>query len=334
MSPSLEIAVIGATGTVGETLVQLLEEREFPVSTLHLLASIESAGASVPFRGKNLRVRDVAEFDFARVGLAFFAAGEAVTRSFASRALQAGCSVIDLSGVLEQGVALVAGANDSALAQLQAPFALISPSPSAVALASVLAPLREALTPERICVTACLSVSSRGREGVNELARQTAELLNARPLEPRFFDRQVAFNILAQPDAVDEDGHAQLERRLARELKEVLASPGLDVAATCVLAPVFFGDSLSVCIQSATDVDLGAVNAALEEADALECVELGDYPTAVGDAVGQDVIYVGRVRKGLEDPRQLNLWIASDNVRKGAALNAIQSGELLIKHYL
>ncbi|WP_308726071.1 aspartate-semialdehyde dehydrogenase [Metapseudomonas otitidis] len=334
MSPSLEIAVIGATGTVGETLVQLLEEREFPVSTLHLLASIESAGASVPFRGKNLRVRDVAEFDFARVRLAFFAAGEAVTRSFASRALQAGCSVIDLSGALEQGVALVAGANDSALAQLQAPFALISPSPSAVALASVLAPLQEVLTPERICVMACLSVSSRGREGVNELARQTAELLNARPLEPRFFDRQVAFNILAQPDAVDEEGHAQLERRLARELKEVLASPGLDVAATCVLAPVFFGDSLSVCIQSAKDVDLGAVNAALEEADALECVELGDYPTAVGDAVGQDVIYVGRVRKGLEDPRQLNLWIASDNVRKGAALNAIQSGELLIKHYL
>lgn len=334
MSPSLEIAVIGATGTVGETLVQLLEEREFPVSTLHLLASIESAGASVPFRGKNLRVRDVAEFDFARVRLAFFAAGEAVTRSFASRALQAGCSVIDLSGALEQGVAQVAGANDSALAKLQAPFALISPSPSAVALASVLAPLREVLAPERICVTACLSVSSRGREGVNELARQTAELLNARPLEPRFFDRQVAFNILAQPDAVDEEGHAQLERRLARELKEVLASPGLDVAATCVLAPVFFGDSLSVCIQSAEDVDLDAVNAALEDADALECVELGDYPTAVGDAVGQDVIYVGRVRKGLEDPRQLNLWIASDNVRKGAALNAIQSGELLIKHYL
>lgn len=334
MSPSLEIAVIGATGTVGETLVQLLEEREVPVSTLHLLASIESAGASVPFRGKNLRVRDVAEFDFARVRLAFFAAGEAVTRSFASRALQAGCSVIDLSGALEQGVALVAGANDSALARLQAPFALISPSPSAVALASVLAPLREVLIPERVCVTACLSVSSRGREGVNELARQTAELLNARPLEPRFFDRQVAFNILAQPDAVDEDGHAQLERRLARELMEVLASPGLDVAATCVLAPVFFGDSLSVCIQSAMDVDLVAVNAALEEADALECVELGDYPTAVGDAVGQDVIYVGRVRKGLEDPRQLNLWIASDNVRKGAALNAIQSGELLIKHYL
>ncbi|OEC40004.1 aspartate-semialdehyde dehydrogenase [Pseudomonas sp. 1D4] len=334
MSPSLEIAVIGATGTVGETLVQLLEEREFPVSTLHLLASIESAGASVPFRGKNLRVRDVAEFDFARVRLAFFAAGEAVTRSFASRALQAGCSVIDLSGALEQGVALVAGANDSALAQLQAPFALISPSPSAVALASVLAPLGEVLTPERVCVTACLSVSSRGREGVNELARQTAELLNARPLEPRFFDRQVAFNILAQPDAVDGEGHAPLERRLARELKEVLASPGLDIAATCILAPVFFGDSLSVSIQSARDVDLDAVNAALEGADVLECVELGDYPTAVGDAVGQDVIYVGRVRKGLEDPRQLNLWIASDNVRKGAALNAIQSGELLIKHYL
>lgn len=334
MSPSFEIAVIGATGTVGETLVQLLEERDFPVSTLHLLASIESAGASVPFRGKNLRVRDVAEFDFARVRLAFFAAAEGVTCSFAPRALQAGCSVIDLSGALEQAVALVPGANDTALAQLQAPFALVSPSPSAVALASVLAPLRQVLALERVCVTACLSVSSRGREGVSELARQTAELLNARPLEPRFFDRQVAFNILAQPDSVDGEGHAQLERRLARELKEVLTLPMLDIAVTCVLVPVFFGDSLSVCIQSACEVDIAAVNAVLDKADALECVELGDYPTAVGDAVGQDVIYVGRVRKGLEDPSQLNLWITSDNVRKGAALNAIQSGELLIKHYL
>ncbi|GAC1033761.1 aspartate-semialdehyde dehydrogenase [Pseudomonas sp. No.21] len=333
MSQSFDIAVVGATGTVGETLVELLAEREFPIGTLHLLASIESAGASVPFRGKNLRVRDVAEFDFSQVRLAFFAAGEAVSRSFADRASQAGCAVIDLSGALDDAKPLVPEANAGLLGELAPPYRLSSPSASAVALACALAPLAS-LGIERVTVTACLAVSSRGREGVNELARQTAELLNARPLEPRFFDRQVAFNVLAQPDAVDGEGHAQLERRLARELKALLVAPALDVAATCVLVPVFFGDSLSVSLQVREDVDLARVLERLEAAPGIELVERDDYPTAVGDAVGQDVIYVGRVRKGLEDPRQVNLWIASDNVRKGAALNAVQSAELLIKHYL
>ncbi|MFZ6047139.1 aspartate-semialdehyde dehydrogenase [Pseudomonas sp. CR3202] len=337
MSQSLDIAVIGATGTVGETLVQLLEEREFPVGNLHLLASGESAGASVPFKGRNLRVRDMADFDFSQVKLAFFAAGEAVTRSFAPRATAAGCSLIDLSGALEASEApsLVPEANPQLLQGLTAPYRLTSPSASAVALACVLAPLKDLLKPQRLSVMASLAVSSRGREGVTELARQTAELLNARPLEPRFFDRQIAFNILAQAGTPDADGHIALERRLAGEIKQLLGTPALRVAATCALAPVFFGDSLAVSLVAADEVDLAAVRACLARAPGVELVEEeGDYPTAVGDAVGQDSVYVGRVRGGVDDPCELNLWIASDNARKGAALNAVQSAELLIKHYL
>ena len=181
---------------------------------------------------------------------------------------------------------------------------------------------------------ACLAVSSQGREGVTELARQTAELLNVRPLEPRFFDRQIAFNLLPQAGAVDASGHGLLELRLARELKQVLALPKLPVAAACVLAPVFFGDSLSLSVQTGAAVDLPAIAAALNAAASVELVELGDYPTAVGDAVGQDEIYVGRLRSGLDDLTELNLSITSDNVRKGASLNAVQIAELLIKHYL
>ncbi|MFC5695093.1 aspartate-semialdehyde dehydrogenase [Pseudomonas sp. GCM10022186] len=336
MSQPLDIAVIGATGTVGETLVQLLEEREFPVGTLHLLASGESAGASVPFKGRNLRVRDVADFDFSQVKLAFFAAGESVTRSFASRATAAGCSLIDLSGALDASEApsLVPEANPQLLQGLAAPYRLTSPSASAVALACVLAPLKDLLEPRRLSVMASLAVSSRGREGVTELARQTAELLNARPLEPRFFDRQIAFNILAQAGTPDADGHIALERRLAGEIKQLLGAPALRVAATCALAPVFFGDSLAVSLVADDEVDLAAVRAHLAQAPGVELVEEGDYPTAVGDAVGQDSVYVGRVRGGVDDPCELNLWIASDNARKGAALNAVQSAELLIKHYL
>lgn len=333
MNQSFDIAVVGATGTVGETLVQILEERDFPVANLHLLASSESAGSSVPFRGKNVRVREVDEFDFSKAKLVFFAAGPAVTLSFAAKARAAGCSVIDLSGALptDEAPQIVPESNGHILAGLAQPFQISSPSPSATALAVVLAPLRELLDLQRVTVTACLAVSAQGREAVSELARQTTSLLNMHPLETRFFDRQMAFNLLAQVGKPDEQGHVPLEKRLVTELREVLGMPGLKVSVTCIQAPVFFGDSYSVSLQLAAPVDLQAVNAVLEAGEGIEWVEADDYPTAVGDAVGQDVVYVGRVRHGVDDASELNLWLASDNVRKGAALNAVQLAELLIK---
>ncbi|MBI6620396.1 aspartate-semialdehyde dehydrogenase [Pseudomonas corrugata] len=336
MSQSFDIAVIGATGTVGETLVQILEERDFPIGNLHLLASSESAGSSVMFRGKNVRVREVDEFDFGKVQLAFFAAGPAVTLSFAPRATAAGCALIDLSGALppEQAPQMVPEANPQVLANLSKPLQVSSPSASATVLAVALAPLRQCLDLQRISLTASLAVSAQGRAAVSELARQTAELLNVRPLEPKFFDRQVAFNLLAQVGTPDEQGHTQLERRLVRELRQVLGQPLLKISVTCIQAPVFFGDSFSVTVQSAGPIDLAKVNAALEAAPGIELVEAGDYPTPVGDAVGQDVVYIGRVRGGIDDPSELNLWLTSDNVRKGAALNAVQVAELLIKDLL
>lgn len=333
MTPNaLDIAVIGATGTVGESLVQILEEVAFPVSTLHLLASMESAGSSVMFAGKKLKVREVDSFDFSQVRLVFFAASPAVSRSFAPKAIAAGCAVIDLSGALDGATALVPEANGECIAELSQPALITSPSAGAVALAVALAPLKGLLDIERVQVNACLAVSEQGREAVSELARQTAELLNARPLEPRFFDRQVAFNLLPQVGTPDEQGHTNVERRLVNELRQVLDLPQLKISVTCIQVPVFFGDSFSVAVQSRNPVDLVAVNAALEAADGIELVEPGDYPTPVGDAVGQDVVYVGRVRHGVDEDQQLNLWLTTDNVRKGAALNAVQAAQLLIKH--
>nr|WP_024307868.1 aspartate-semialdehyde dehydrogenase [Pseudomonas sp. P818] len=336
MSQSINIALIGATGSVGETLVELLEEREFPVKDLHLLASSESAGQSLSFRGRQVRVRSLEAFDFSQVQLAFFAAGAEVTRACHERVLAAGCSLIDLSAALplEQAPCVLPELGVEGLPTLSKPWCVSAPTPSAVACALVLAALKPVLQPQRLSVTAMLSISTLGRSGVQELARQTAELLNARPLEPRVVDRQVAFNLLAQIGETDSQGHAQLEKRLAAELQQLLGMPGLPVAATCALAPVFFGDSLALGVQADADIDLTAVQQLLEAAPGIELVEAGDYPTAVGDAVGQDQLYVGRVRLGVSDPGQLNLWIASDNVRKGAALNALQIAELLIKHYL
>ncbi|WP_110950623.1 aspartate-semialdehyde dehydrogenase [Pseudomonas bohemica] len=333
MSQSFDIAVIGATGTVGETIVQILEERDFPVGELHLLASAESAGNSVAYRGKNVRVREVDAFDFGKVQIAFFAAGPAVTRSYAVRATAAGCAVIDLSGGLpvEQAPNLIPEVNGALLNSLAKPWQVACPSPAATALAMVIGPLRGLLDVQRVSVTACMAVSSVGREGVTELARQTAELLNVRPLEPRVFDRQMAFNVLAQVGTPDAQGHVPLEKRMVSELRELLSLPLIKVGVSCIQVPVFFGDSLSVSVQTAAPVDLAAVAKALDAAEGIDLVDAGDYPTPVGDAVGQDAIYVGRLRSGIDDACELNFWVTLDNVRKGAALNAVQVAELLIK---
>lgn len=331
MSVTFDVAVIGATGTVGETLVQILEERGFPLGQLHLLASQASVAQSVPFKGRNLRVKAVEGFDFTQVKLAFFCVGEAVSQVYVAQASAAGCAVIDLAQGGKDAPVIVPEVNARRLGALEAPIMVGNPGSIATALALALSPLQSFLDLQHVTVTACLSMSAAGREAVRELARQTTELLNARPLEPRVFDRQVAFNMLAQVGVPDANGHLTLEKRAHDELRELLGLPLLNVAISCIQAPVFFGDSLNVTLRCASPVDLQAVGAALEQAPGVEWTGSEDYPTAVGDAVGQDVLYVGRVRAGLSDTHELNLWLTLDNVRKGAALNAVQIAELLIK---
>lgn len=330
MSVTFDVAVVGATGTVGETLVQILEEREFPLGQLYLLGSEASVAQSVPFRGRNVRVKALDGFDFQQVKLAFFCAGEAVSQAYVSKASTAGCTVIDLAG--GQGTPVVVPEVNPGIAEgLAMPALIASPGSVATGLALALAPLMPLLEIEQVNVTACLSMSSKGRDAIRELARQTTELLNARPLEPRVFDRQVAFNLLPQVGEPDAAGHLALEKRAHRELRELLGLPLLKASISCIQAPVFFGDSLAVSVRCSAPVDLEAVCAALETAPGVEWTGADDYPTAVGDAVGQDVLYVGRVRTGLDDGCELNLWLTLDNARKGAALNAVQLAELLIK---
>ncbi|WP_447747841.1 aspartate-semialdehyde dehydrogenase [Pseudomonas nicosulfuronedens] len=336
MPETLDIAVVGATGLVGEALVELLEERDFPVASLYLLASGESAGKSIAFRGRNLRVGKLDEFDFSKVRLVFLSVAADAATDCAARATQAGCSVIDLSGAsLNNAAALLAQAcvNGDALESLQLPAVIAAPAAPAAEVGEVLAALRGVLELRQLNVAACLSASALGREGVQELARQTAELLNARPLEPRLVDRQFAFNMLAQLGSVDEQGYSAVERRIAAELAALFPELKGSLSVTCSVAPVFFGDTLMLSLKAAAPISLSAVSAALEAAAGIELVE-DDYPTVIGDAQGQDSVYVGRLRTGLTDSCELNLWIASDNVRKGAALNAVNLAELLIKHYL
>jgi aspartate-semialdehyde dehydrogenase len=330
MSATFDVAVIGATGTVGETLVQVLEERDFPLGQLYLLASEASVAQSVPFRGRNVRVKALNGFDFGQVKLAFFCAGDTVSEAFVRQASAAGCAVIDLAG--GQGAPVVVPEVNAAVVDtLPLPACVGTPGSVATALALALAPLQELVALEQVTATACLPMSAASRDAVRELARQTTELLNARPLEPRLFDRQVAFNLLAQVGTPDAAGHLSLEKRAHRELRELLSLPLLKVAISCIQAPVFFGDSVTLSVRTRQPVDVAAVCAALEHAPGVEWTGADDYPTVVGDAVGQDVLYAGRVRAGLDDPCELNLWLTLDNVRKGAALNAVQVAERLIK---
>ncbi|MDF3934639.1 aspartate-semialdehyde dehydrogenase [Pseudomonas citronellolis] len=329
---SVDVAVVGATGLVGEALVELLEEMDCPVAELHVLASGESAGKSVPFRGRNLRVRDLDGSSFAQVKLALFATSAEVAGEHASRALAEGCTVIDLSGSVN-GPLLLEGLNREALDGLSFPALLRAPGAAAAEVAEVVAALRSCVQVRELSLTACLSASQLGREGVQELARQTAELLNARPVEARLVDRQYAFNMLGQVGIVDASGYSAIERRLHKELGELLPELQGRAQVDCLLAPVFFGDALNLNLRAAAPIDLEQVRQALEAAEGIELLE-DDYPTVIGDALGQDAIHVGRVRQSQSDANALNLWIASDNVRKGLGLNAVNLAALLIKHYL
>lgn len=335
MSQPLNVAVVGATGSVGEALVGLLDERDFPLHRLHLLASAESAGQRMGFAESSLRVGDVDSFDFSSVGLAFFAAAAEVSRTHAERARAAGCSVIDLSGALEPSVAppVMVSVNAERLASQAAPFLCPVLRRSRRTVRSAGATTGHAGLPatEPDSLPLRLQSGARRGEGTRPADRRTAQCA---PLEPRLFDRQIAFNLLAQVGAVDGEGHSAIERRIFAEVQALLGERIGPLNVTCIQAPVFFGDSLSVTLQCAEPVDLAAVTRVLDATKGIEWVGEGDYPTVVGDALGQDETYVGRVRAGQADPCQVNLWIVSDNVRKGAALNAVLLGELLIKHYL
>jgi aspartate-semialdehyde dehydrogenase len=336
MNTSLSVVVVGATGNVGEAIVTLLEERDFPLVHLYLVASADSVGQSIAFRGRNLRITAADDFDFGKAQLAFMAADTVSAGTLAEKAFEAGCSVIDLTGSLDslRSPRVMPDVSSELIGQQQRPCLLSVPSAPAAVLISTLAPICHQSAIEQATVTACLAASSRGRAGVRELARQTTELLNARPLEPKVFGKQLAFNVLAQTGEPQSDGYTAIEHRVMGECKEVLGDSLGTLAVSCIQVPVFFGDSLSVTVKTRDILAIKDLNLAYSKHEGLELFDAKEYPTVVDDAIGRDEILIGRVRHNPEDPHLIEMWIVSDNVRKAAALNAVQTAELLIKHYL
>lgn len=334
MTPSYDIAVVGATGLVGETLLSLLAERNFPLGQVYALASENSLGKEVELGRKTLDVEDLATFDFTKVQLAFFAVEAELAADYVPIAIQAGCIVIDNSAQFrgEADVPLVIPeVNPEALAAYTHRNLIASPSSSTIQLALALKPLLEIVKLTRIQVVAYEAASGAGRQAVDELAGQTASLLSGRPVESKIFAKQIAFNLLPQVDDLLETGHTEQELRLLKETRKVLGEPDLPLSPTVIRVPVFFGSSATVYLETETKLALTQVRSLLENAKGIERVdENGDYPTPVVEAANNDPVYVGRLREDLIQANGLHLWLVVDNVRKGAALNSVQIAELLI----
>ena len=339
MSEAIDIAVVGATGAVGEAMMEILEQREFPVGKLYALASERSAGKTVRFRGKSITVSDLAEFDFSKTAIALFSAGGSVSEEHAPRAAASGCVVIDNTSHFrrrEDIPLVVPEVNPGALAAYRSTRIIANPNCSTIQMLVALKPIYDAVGISRINVATYQAVSGTGKATIEELAGQTARLLNGQPTEAKVYSKQIAFNALPHIDTFEENGYTREEMKMVWETQKILEDPDITVNATCVRVPVFYGHSEAVHIETNTKITADAARKLLEDAPGVTLTdgrEDGAYPTAVTDGAGSNPVFVGRIREDISHPTGLNLWVVADNLRKGAALNSIQIAELLVKEH-
>jgi len=340
MSDSYDIAVVGATGLVGETMLEILAQRDFPVGELHALASARSAGNTVQFRGRPVRVKDLAEFDFAGVAVALFSAGGSVSAEHAPRAGAAGCVVVDNTSYFrnEPDIPLVVPeVNAEEIAGYPPRNIIANPNCSTIQMVVALKPIHDAVGIARVNVATYQSVSGAGRSGVNALAGQTAELLHGRPVELEGAAKQIAFNAIPHIDSFEANGYTREEMKMVWETRKLLGDDSILVNPTAVRVPVFYGHSEAVHIETRDRISADEVRALLRQAPGVEVLderETGGYPTAVTEGARRDEVFVGRIRDDISHDHGISMWVVADNVRKGAALNSVQIAEILVRDYL
>jgi aspartate-semialdehyde dehydrogenase len=334
---SYKVAMVGATGAVGEVLLQILHERAFLVSELVALASERSVGDTVTFAGKQLTVRNLADYDFADVDIAFFSAGGSVSRVHAPRAAAAGAVVIDNTAEFryQDDIPLVVSeVNPHAIAQHTARGIIANPNCSTMQMLVALAPIHRVVGIERINVATYQSVSGAGRSGLDALGRETAQLLNFHEPEPGRFSQRIAFNVIPHIDVFLDNGYTKEEMKMVWETRKILEDARIQVNPTAVRVPVFYGHAEAVHIETREKISADAARALLQQAPGVVVIDArndGGYPTPAVHAQGTDPVYVGRIREDISHPRGLDLWVVADNIRKGAALNAVQIAEILVK---
>ena len=340
MTKKYDIAVVGATGAVGETILKVLEERKFPVGKVYLLASKRSAGKKLEFNGGWVTIEDLAEFDFSKAQIGLFSPGSSISQEYAPKAAAAGCVVVDNTSEFryEDDIPLVVPeVNPDAVAGYKNRGIIANPNCSTIQMLVALKPIHDAVGIERINVSTYQAVSGSGKEAIEELAKQTANLLNMKTIETNVYPKQIAFNVIPQIDVFQDNGYTKEEMKMVWETKKIMGDDSIRVNPTAVRVPVFFGHSEAIHIETKQKITAEEAKELFRNFDGIELIDEhqdGGYPTAVSDAADTNPVYVGRVREDVSYDKGLNIWVVADNVRKGAATNTVQIAELLIKDYL
>ncbi len=336
MSQVFNVAIFGATGAVGETMLEVLQERKFPVGELYLLASERSEGKTYRFNGKTVCVQNVEEFDWSQAHIALFSAGGDLSAQWAPIAADAGVVVIDNTSHFRYDYDIplvVPEVNPEAIAEFRNRNIIANPNCSTIQMLVALKPIYDAVGIERINVTTYQSVSGAGKAGIDELAGQTAKLLNGIPAENKAFSQQIAFNCIPQIDVFMDNGYTKEEMKMVWETQKIFNDPSIMVNPTCVRVPVFFGHAEALHVETSSPIDAEQVIELLSQTEGVEVFQGEDFPTQVRDAGGKDHVMVGRIRNDISHHSGINMWVVADNVRKGAATNAVQIAEVLIRDY-
>lgn len=340
MTKLYNVAVVGATGAVGETMLSILEERHFPVGEVYALASSNSVGKRIPFKGGSLRVEDLATFDFSKAQIGLFSPGASVSEIYAPIAAAAGCVVIDNTSQFryDDDIPLVVPeVNPDKIADYKNRGIIANPNCSTIQMLVALKPIHDAVGITRINVCTYQAVSGTGKEAIEELSKQTVGLLNLQPVSASVYPKQIAFNVLPQIDVFMDNGYTKEEMKMVWETKKIMGDDSILVNATAVRVPVFYGHSEAIHIETRDKITASAVKALLQKAEGVTVIDErsnGSYPTAVTESAGKDDVFVGRIREDISHPQGIDLWVVSDNVRKGAALNSVQIAEVLVKKYI
>ena len=335
-----DIVIVGATGAVGETILQVLEDRDFPVGELYLLASERSAGSTRKFKGRSVRVQNLADFDFTKAQIGLFSAGGSISAEYAPKAAAAGCVVIDNTSHFrydDDKPLVIPEVNAGDIAKYKDTNIIANPNCSTIQMLVALKPIHDAVGITRINVCTYQAVSGTGKEAMEELAGQTANLLNAKSIKCEVYPKQIAFNVLPQIDVFLDNGYTKEEMKMVWETKKIMGDESIEVNPTAVRVPVFYGHSEACHIETKEKITYQQATKLLAKTAGIEVIDErqdGSYPTAITEAAGTDPVYVGRIREDISHPQGLNLWIVADNVRKGAATNSVQIAECLIKDYL
>ncbi len=340
MGKSLNIAIVGATGLVGEMILLLLEQRKFPVNKVYLLASEKSIDKIMVFNKQIIKVQNLAAFDFKQADIAFFSAGGELSNKYVPLAVDANCIVIDNTSCFryEDDVPLVVPeVNAACIGDYTARRIIANPNCSTIQMLVALKPIYDAVGIQRINVATYQAVSGTGKQAVKELLQQLGQLLNGKPVTKKVYPSQIAFNVLPHIDDFQDNGYTREEMKMVWETQKILADNDILVNPTTVRVPVLYGHSEAVHIEMRSPLSALDAKELLMHAPGVIVIDDPDmlsYPTAFTHAVGHDEVFVGRIREDISHPCGLNLWIVSDNIRKGAATNAIQIAEILQQQYL